>query len=301
VAPHTENQRPTAPDARLATQRWTVGQAVLTSVVENQIDHIPPEFFFSDATADAVGRHGWLIPDYADTSGSISLRVQAFVIEVDDLIVLVDPCVGNGKVRALPFWHDQSWPFLERLTAAGFAPGDVDIVVHTHLHADHVGWDTHRQGDAWVPTFTRARHLYTEADLAYAKSSGMEGEDVFGDSIAPIFDAGLADVVAPDADLGHGLVLEPSPGHTPGHVSLWVESDGERAVITGDYLHHPVQFAEPDWAEIADADVELARRTRRRMMARAAETAALVLGTHFSCRPAGRVVTDGDRWRFHPV
>jgi glyoxylase-like metal-dependent hydrolase (beta-lactamase superfamily II) len=269
-------------------------------VVENQIDHIPPEFFFADATTDAVGRHSWLVPDYADTAGRISLRVQAFVVRFDDLTVLVDPCVGNGKVRALPFWHDQSWPFLERLMDAGVSPDDVDLVVHTHLHADHVGWDTRRDGDAWVPTFSRARHLYTEADLAYAKSSPMDGEDVFGDSIAPIFEAGLADVVAPDADLGHGLRLQPSPGHTPGHVSLWIESDGETALITGDFLHHPVQFAEPDWAEIADVDVELARKTRRRMMGRAAETGALVLGTHFSGRPAGKVVSHGDRWRFLP-
>lgn len=222
------------------------------------------------------------------------------MIEVDDVTVLVDPCVGNGKVRTLPFWHDQTWPFLERMASAGFSPGDVDLVVHTHLHADHVGWDTRREGERWVPTFTGARHLYTEADLEYSKASATEGEDVFGDSIGPIFDAGLADVVDSDAKLGHGLVLEPSHGHTPGHVSLWVESEGEQALITGDFLHHPVQFAEPDWAEIADDDAEMARLTRHRMMGRAAQTGALVLGTHFSCRPAGRVVADGDRWRFHP-
>jgi glyoxylase-like metal-dependent hydrolase (beta-lactamase superfamily II) len=129
----------------------------------------------------------------------------------------------------------------------------------------------------------------------------MEGEDVYGDSIGPIFDAGLADVVSPDADLGHGLVLEPSPGHTPGHVSLWIGSGDERALITGDFLHHPVQFAEPDWSEIADADIAGARETRRRMIRRAAETGALVLGTHFATQPAGRVIVDGDRWRFSPA
>jgi glyoxylase-like metal-dependent hydrolase (beta-lactamase superfamily II) len=287
--------------SEVMTQRWTVGAATITSVVESQIDHIPPAFFFSDATGDAILRHDWLVPDYAAADGTISLRVQAFVILVDGLTVMVDPCVGNGKVRALPFWHDQTFPFLKRLTSAGVTPSDVDLVLHTHLHADHVGWDTHRQGDAWVPTFAQARHLYTEADLEFSKTSGMEGEDVYGDSIAPIFDAGLADVVAPDADLGHGLVLEPSPGHTPGHVSLWVESEGERALITGDFLHHPVQLAEPDWAEIADADVQGARHTRRRMIDRAASTQALVLGTHFSSRPAGRVTVDGDRWRFWPA
>lgn len=301
MAPRIQGPDSIEHDERLATARWVVGAAAVTSVVENQIDHIPPEFFFADATTEVIKRHGWLVPDYADATGAISLRVQAFVIEIDNLVVVVDPCVGNGKVRALPFWHDQNWPFLERLSAAGFAPDAVDLVIHTHLHADHVGWDTRREGGAWVPTFTGARHLYTEADVAYCRSSAMKGEDVFGDSIAPIFDAGLADIVSTDADLGHGLVLEPSHGHTPGHVSLWVESEGERALITGDFLHHPVQFAEPDWAEIADADADLARHSRRRMMERAAQTGALVLGTHFSGRPAGRVTTDGDRWRFQPV
>jgi glyoxylase-like metal-dependent hydrolase (beta-lactamase superfamily II) len=278
-----------------------VGKAAVTSVVEDQTDHIPPEFFFAGASGEAVRRHRWLVPDYADDDGNVSLRVQAFVIEIDDLVVVVDPCVGNGKRRSLAFWDDQRWPFLERLASTGIGVDDVDLVVHTHLHADHVGWDTHRDGDAWVPTFTRARHLYTDADLAYSRASATEGEDVYGDSIAPIFEAGLADVVAPDADLGHGLVLEPSGGHTPGHVSLWIESEGERALITGDFLHHPVQFAEPDWAEVADADVEEARRTRRRMMGRAAETGALVFGTHFGGRPAGRVISDGERWRFQPA
>jgi len=137
--------------------------------------------------------------------------------------------------------------------------------------------------------------------LAFSKSACSDAEDVYGDSTAPIFGADLADIVAPDESLGHGLTLEPSQGHTPGHVSLWVESDGALALVTGDFLHHPVQFAEPDWDEIADADVAEARQTRRRMTDRAAQTGALVLGTHFSGRPAGTVVVDGDRWRFSAV
>ena len=284
-------------DTRVATQRWTVGSVTITSVVEDQID-IPPGLLFPEATEAMVQRHDWLVPDWADADGTIPLRTQAFVVETGGFTVLVDPCVGNGKVRWLPVWNDLDLPFLERLADAGVKPGDVDLVVHTHLHADHVGWDTHRDGDRWVPTFTAARHLYTEAELEFARTSGLAGEDVYGDSIAPILDAGLADVVTPDADLGHGIRLESTAGHTPGHVSMWIESDGERVLLAGDFMHHPVQFAEPDLAEIADADVEVARETRVRMIREAARTGALVLAAHFPNRPAGRVVVDGDAWRF---
>ena len=123
---------------------------------------------------------------------------------------------------------------------------------------------------------------------------------MYEDSIAPIFAAGLADLVEEEADLGGGLRLEPTPGHTPGHVSLWVESRGERALLTGDFVHHPVQCAEPHWAEVGDEDADRARATRRRLFERAAATRALVLGTHFASRPGGRIRADGDVWRFEP-
>src|SRR5215218_4280988 len=129
-------------EARFETQVWKVGAATVTSVVEDQTDHIPPEFFFPDATAPAVAAHDWVVPDYADADGNISLRVQALVVELAGVTTLVDPCVGNGKIRSLPFWNEQSYPFMERFAAAGFDPAGIDQVVHTHLHADHVGWDT---------------------------------------------------------------------------------------------------------------------------------------------------------------
>ena len=286
-------------DVATATQRWNVGAATITSVVEDQLD-VPTGFLFPEASEADVLRHPWLIPDWADATGTIQMRTQAFVVEIDGLTVLVDPCVGNGKVRWLPAWNDLDFPFLERLADAGCTPGDIELVLHTHLHADHVGWDTHKEGDDWVPTFTAARHLYTEAELEYARTAGMAGEDVYGDSIAPVFEAGLADVVATDADLGHGMRLELTPGHTPGHTSLWIESAGEHALITGDFMHHPLQFAEPQIAEIADADPDLGRATRARMLREMVRTGALVLGAHFPNRPAGRVKVDGDAWRFYP-
>lgn len=289
------------PEPDLTTRSFPVGDATITSVVEEQTDHIPPELFFPEATGDDVLAHDWLRPDFADDQGAVTLRIQAFVIEIGTRVALVDPCVGNAKRRSLFFWNDGSWPFLERLNEAGFGPERIDTVIHTHLHADHVGSDTHLDDGAWVPTFTSARHLYTERELDFARGRRTPEEDVYGDSIGPIVDAGLADVVAEDADLGDGLRLESTPGHTPGHVSLWLESAGQTALISGDFVHHPVQCAEPTWREIADADVEVARATRRRMLRRAAETGALFLGAHFGPFPAGRVVPDGDVWRFEPI
>jgi glyoxylase-like metal-dependent hydrolase (beta-lactamase superfamily II) len=284
------------------TQRWRVGDVTITSVLEDETLHIPPEFFFPDATAAEVARHPWLVPDYADEHGNIGLRVQALVVEQGDRTILVDPCVGNGKRRALPFWNEMSWPFLERLGDAGFDVANVDTVLHTHLHADHVGWGTHLVDGEWVPTFTNARHLYTERELEYCRGLADPGiEGVYEDSVAPVIAAGLSDIIEEDADLGGGLPLEPSTGHTPGHVSPWIESAGERALITGDFLHHPVQCAEPQWAEIGDYDIEQARSTRRRMLAKAEATGALMLGTHFTGSPAGRVVADDVVWRFEPV
>jgi glyoxylase-like metal-dependent hydrolase (beta-lactamase superfamily II) len=283
------------------SQRWQLGDVTITSVVEDQVEHIPPELFFPAADAAAVGKHPWCVPDFADDAGNIALRVQALVVECAGRRLLVDPCVGNGKTRAMPFWHDQSWPFLERFEAAGFTPAAIDTVVHTHLHADHVGWDTHRVGEEWVPTFTRARHLYTQAELDEVEAgTGMDFAQTYADSVAPVLAAGLADVVEPDTDLGDGLRLASTPGHTPGHVSLWIERAGETAVVTGDVLHHPVQCAEPGWAEVGDADPDVARASRRALLEEAAARRVLFVGTHFPNHPAGRVVADGAAWRFTP-
>jgi len=285
----------------MEAQRWKIGAGTITSVVEEQIERIPPEMFFPDATAADVARHPWLVPDFADAAGRIAMRVQAFVVELPGRTVLIDPCVGNGKKLALAFWNERTWPFLERFATAGFVPDRIDTVVHTHLHADHVGWDTRLDAGRWVPTFSGARHLYTARELAWCEAGGNPGIDgVYAQSVAPILDAGLGDVVAEDADLGDGLRLEPTPGHTPGHVSLWIESDGATALISGDFLHHPVQCAEPAWAEVGDESVALARETRRAMLARASATGALFLGTHFPTAPAGRIVADGAAWRFVP-
>ncbi len=284
------------------TQRWTVGAATITRIVEAETPGIPPEFFFPAATADDVKANDWLVPDFAAADGTIAFAVQAFVVDIGARRIIVDPCVGNGKQLELFFWDHQDFPFWERFEAAGFDPGSVDLVVHTHLHADHIGWGTRKVGDAWEPTFPNARYLYDERELEHRRASDDPGtEDAYVESIEPVFAAGLADIVADDTDLGDGLRLEATVGHTPGHVSLWIESEGAVGLITGDFLHHPLQCARPDLAEVADHDVEVARATRRRMLTAAAERQALFLGTHFPTAPAGHVVLAGDAFRFAPI
>jgi len=286
----------------MKASQWTVGDFTVTSIVEEEYRRVPPEMLFPSATADDVKRHGWLVPDFADEKGRLILRIQAFVLSGNGRRILVDPCVGNGKRRALPYWNEQTFPFLERFVEAGFSAEGIDTVVHTHLHADHVGWDTRLEGGRWVPTFPRARHLYTARELAWCKLGDNPGTaGVYEDSVAPILAAGLADVVPEDADLGGGLRLEPTTGHTPGHVSLYIESRGERAVITGDAIHHPVQCAEIHLAENGDQEPELARAMRRRLLERAADDKTLFVGTHFPTRPAGRVERSGAAFRFVPV
>lgn len=283
-------------------QRWQVGQVKITSVVEDQTDGIPPELFFPEATADTIRQHSWLVPHFADEEGNIGLRVQALVVETEGRTVVVDPCVGNGRTRSAHFWHDQQWPFMERFVAAGFDPAGVDLVVHTHLHTDHVGWGTHFVEGRWVPTFPQARYLYVRDELERLKASAEpDARAILDDAITPVLDAGLADVVEPDAGLGTGLHLEPTAGHTSAHVSLWVTSVGETALITGDVIHHPVQCAEPGLAFVFDEDAEEARATRWRILRRVADGDQLMLGTHFATLPAGRVTADRDVWRFEPA
>jgi glyoxylase-like metal-dependent hydrolase (beta-lactamase superfamily II) len=281
------------------TESWQIGDVRLTAIVEAEVAGIPPQFFFPDIVTDDVTAVDWLSDGAASSGGTIAFRVQAFVVETRGRVVLVDPCVGNAKQRSLTFWNDLQLPWLERFTAAGFDPDHVDLVVHTHLHEDHIGWDTHRRGDEWVPTFANARHVYVGDELDYAVRDDRRTEDdPYADSIAPILDAGLGDIVGADATLADGLRLVATPGHTPGHAAIAVDTSADPLVITGDLLHHQLQLANPRIAEIADWDVALARETRSAFFSEQARVGSIVAGTHFPIAPVGRIEPNGAAWRF---
>lgn len=275
-----------------------IGSTRLTSLVEAETAAVPVQLFYPDASAADVADATWMDPAMGGPDG-ITFRVQSFVLEHRGLTIVVDPCVGNGKHLALPFWNELDLPWLREFRAAGFDPATVDLVVHTHLHEDHIGWDTHLVDGQWVPTFPNARHVYVDTELDWAATEERrQGQDPYAESILPVLDAGLAWEVASDADLGHGLRLIPTPGHTPGHVSLEVQTDGELLVVTGDVLHHQFQLARPDIAEVGDVDRALAVRSRTDFFAEQAGAANLVAGTHFGVAPVGHIEPSGGAWRW---
>lgn len=291
-------------------QRWTVGNARLTPIVEAETAGIPVEFFFPTATAADVAKADWLTPGAAD-GGLITFRVQSFVIErLDDTgerdadagLILVDPCVGNHKQRSLPFWNmlDTSW--FDDFTAAGFSADEVKVVVHTHLHEDHIGWDTQLVDGVWQPTFTNAKHVYVGNELDWAKRDDRRTEqDAFADSIEPVLNAGLGWEVDASAEVAPGVRLVSSPGHTPGHVSMTIDTGAEQLVVSGDALHHQFQFSNPAIAEVADSDIPLAQQSRTELFDDWATSGAVVAGTHFGIAPVGVVSTHANAWCFDPI
>ena len=278
--------------------RWTVGAVTITRVVEMEIP-TRGTFLFADALPERVQQHRWLQPHFADAEGKLRASIHAFVIEANGRRIVVDTCVGNDKARANPGWNQLQTRFLDDLAAAGYPADCIDTVLCTHLHVDHVGWNTHLVEGHWVPTFTRARYLFARTEWEHwsTEEDPMQ-RDVIADSVRPIVDVGLCELVETNHRVTDTVWLEPTPGHTPGHVSVRIRSNGVDAVITGDLMHHPVQCAEPDWASHFDSDPTIARATRRAFLARYADTPILVLGTHFATPTGGRIVSDGAAWRF---
>ena len=278
---------------------WRIGDVTVTKVVELEVTG-GSRFILPQATREAILPIAWLRPHFADADGRLRMSIHSFVVETPARRIIVDTCLGNDKQsRRIPTWNDRRGPFLDDLAAAGFPRESIDTVLCTHLHVDHVGWNTMLAGGKWVPTFPRARYLMGRIEYEHwSKPHGREDmAAVFGDSVRPVFDAGLVDLVETDARVCEEIDLIPTIGHTPGHVSVRIRSRGEEALITGDFLHHPCQIAHPEWAPGFDSDREAAVVTRRRVLESVAEQPILVIGTHFAAPTAGKIRRDGDAYR----
>ena len=278
---------------------WTIGDVTVTSIIELD-QHWKFAWLLPDVTDDDLAANAWLRPDFVDEKGKLILRIQALIVESQGQRIVVDTCVGNDKPRPTPLFDRLQTSFFDDLTEAGFGADSIDQVVCTHLHVDHVGWNTRLVDGSWVPTFPSARYLFGRIEYEHwaAADETVVYGDVMIDSVQPIVDAGLAVMVESDHELTGEVRLEPTPGHTPGHHSIRITSVGSEAVITGDMLHHPIQFSRPHLASVADTDFEAAIATRRSSFRQWEGEGVLVIGTHFAGPGAGRLKADGDGWQF---
>lgn len=280
---------------------WRIGAVRVTRVVETllPIAYYPKRPFLPDATPENLRAIPWLYPDFVNEQDEILLSIHALLVEAPGLRLVVDTCIGNDKPRRMLGKQPQSTGFLTSLAEAGWTREGVDAVVCTHLHVDHVGWNTMLEDGVFVPTFPNARYLLGRTEYEHWNADDdAEQQQILADSVRPILDAGLAQFVETDHRISPEIRLAPTPGHTPGHVSVMIESEGERAVITGDMTHHPCQLAHPDWSASFDTDRKASAATRARLFAEWADQPILVIGTHYATPTAGHIRRDGQAFRF---
>jgi glyoxylase-like metal-dependent hydrolase (beta-lactamase superfamily II) len=276
---------------------WNVGRVKITKIVELETVG-STRFILPLASNEEIRKLPWLVPDFATEEGRLKMSIHSLVVQTPSRRIVVDTGLGNDKQgRNVPTWNNRNTPFLETMTEAGFAPDSIDTVLCTHLHVDHVGWNTKLAGGKWVPTFANARYVFGKTEYEHWRDHSEEPDRiaVFNDSVKPIVEAGKADLVASDARLSDEITLIPTPGHSPGHISILIRSDGEEGLLSGDVAHHPCQMAHLDWSSTADSDAVRSAVTRRELFGRFADTPTLVIGGHFS---AGRIRRDGDAFKF---
>jgi glyoxylase-like metal-dependent hydrolase (beta-lactamase superfamily II) len=282
---------------------WQIGDIRIHRIaeLETPVPYHPKYPFIREAQPAALREMPWLYPSFVTAEGHLLSSIHALVVDAPGLRLIVDTCLGNDKPRRMTRNTALDTDFLPQLSAAGYPAESIDAVICTHLHVDHVGWNTRRQGERWVPTFPNARYLVGRVEYDHWQNYSEDDTEqaaIMADSIAPIADAGLMQLVEQDHRLTPEIRLVPTAGHTPGHVSVLIESRGERAVITGDTMHHPCQIGRPTWATSFDSDRAAATSTRLSLLQELADTPVLVIGTHFAYPTAGHIRRDGETFRF---
>ncbi len=276
----------------------TVGSVKITRIVELEMPGL--SFVLPDAVPEKLLPMKWLAPHFISPEGEAIASIQAFVVESKGKRIVVDTCLGNDKKLPIRRWANRRGPFLEDLARAGFPRESIDVVLCTHLHMDHIGWNTMLVHGKWRPTFPNARYLFGRIEWEHWDRTREKWTPaLIEESIQPILDAGLCALVETDHRITDEMWLEPTPGHTPGHVSVRISSQGEEAVITGDLMHHPCQIAHPEWNCVADSDPHQACATRHAFVERRAGDGITVIGTHFAAPVAGKIVRARGGYRFH--
>ena len=267
-----------------------IGSMEVTRIEESHGAGFPPNFLLPDWDPAVLDEHrDWLVPNYYnEAEGKMVSSIHSWLIRTGSHNILIDTCCGNHKNRPdFPRFHMRDTPYLDRLKAAGVAREEVDFVMCTHLHVDHVGWNTRLDNGKWVPTFKNAKYVWSRADYDhYLKldsdpKTGPVNAGSFRDSVLPVAEAGLMQMVDGAAQLDENLSIVPAPGHTPGTIVINFESQGEKALFCGDVLHHALQVYRPEWNSFACAEPVGARKSRREALEHCAGSGALLMPCHF--------------------
>ncbi len=284
---------------------WDIGLVRICRVMEFEEGVLTPQVLYPEITAEQLDRNrDWMELGLLDpATNRLLMAIHSFVIHTPDNIILVDTCSGNDRERPhKQRYHMKNWPYLENLAAAGYTPDDIDFVLCTHMHADHVGWNTRLVDCKWTPTFPNARYLFSQEEWAHWKTEELRkqytDDPYFEDSLLPILNAGLADLVPMDYVIDPYVSLLPTPGHTPGHVCVRIDSEGANAVLSGDLMHTPLQVVEPNLNSCFCVDRDQARKTRRSFLENYADTGVLILPAHFATPVGGTIARNGSMFNF---
>ena len=292
----------------MKTQR--IGAFTVDRITESEGPFAPLAFILPGVDMDRLEAHAdWLRPGFVDAQDRLVMSFHSYVLKTPRCNILIDTCVGNHKERPLRAnWHRQEFGYLAAMAAAGVQPQDIDYVCCTHLHADHVGWNTSLRDGAWVPTFPKARYVFSRTEYAHwqgehqrALASGVQlpNQGSFSDSVLPVVEARQACMVDDGFEFDHGVHLQEASGHTPGNCIVHARSQGDHAVFSGDIFHSPVQLINPDWSSRFCHDPLQAAAARHTLAQQMADTPSVLLAGHFPSPVAGRVVSrsQGFGWK----
>ena len=292
-------------EAPALSTTFRVGEVTIHRIVEQEVPFVPIREFLPGLTAERLAENrAWLAPAGLDASDSVVLCFQSYVVRTPHHTILVDSCIGNDKDRPnRPTWHmKRDDAFMGGLAALGLTVADIDFVLCTHLHADHVGWNTRLSDGRWVPTFPKARYLFSEKELAHwTARHAATPIPALADSVLPIVAENRAELVTSDHVLGDHLRFLPTPGHTPDHFSVLLGRRADDAVITGDTVHSPLQARYPELSMFSDFDPAQAAATRRALLERFCDTGTLCCTAHFPSPSAGRIRRWGEGFRCEPA
>jgi glyoxylase-like metal-dependent hydrolase (beta-lactamase superfamily II) len=278
------------------TTQITLGDTTIDRIVEQEGPFFDVSTFFPALTKELLDENrAWLQPRFVDSKDRLMLCIQSYLLRTPHHTILIDTCVGNHKPRpARPFWHMLQTDRFERaLAATGVGVGDIDFVMCTHLHVDHVGWNTRLENGRWVPTFPNARYIFADRELAYweqRRQADAAACPWITDSVLPIVAANRADIVKHDYAFNDIVRLLPTPGHSIDHYSVHVGKSGADAVIAGDMIHSPLQARYPELGMMSDYDSRQAGLSRRELFGRFCDTSTLLCTAHFPSPSTGHIV-----------